>query len=142
MFYPKDNMIYDELWDVVPAALVTKGQAALVQDVFGFYYVATKTVGDEVAFIYRQRQVESCKATGTGEDINAGERLYYIVANDNVSPNIPAGGVLGTDYYFCGWAKKSATASATRVLKNQVKMDLLFLMSKMLICYRLVLLRL
>jgi len=116
MFYPKDNMIYDELWDIVPAALVTKGEAAQLEDVLGFYYFDSLEIGDEVTFIYRQRQVESDKATGTGEDINAGQRLYYYPANDNVSPNRV--GVMGVDYMFCGWAKKDAAAAATKVLMN------------------------
>lgn len=116
MFEPKDNQIYDELWDIVPAALVTKGQAARIADVFGFYYFATSTIGDEVTYVYRMRQVLADKVTGTGEDIQAGDRLYYYPAQDAVSKN--AVGAAGTDYYFCGWAKKDAEASASEVLMN------------------------
>lgn len=120
-FEPKDDVIYDELWNVTPALAVTKGDAAVVQDVFGFYFFSSdpndvELDAAETTFIYRMRQVLADKATGTGEAILAGDRLYYIVANDNVSPT-PVG-VAGTNYYFCGWAKKDATAAATTVLMN------------------------
>jgi hypothetical protein len=116
MFYPKDNVIYDEAWDIVPAALVTKGQAAQLGDVLGFYYYSSKKIGDEVTFIYKQRQVDADKRTGTGEAIDPVSRLYYYPATDNVSVNRV--GVAGVDYMFCGWSKKAAAASATRVLMN------------------------
>jgi hypothetical protein len=120
-FEPKDNNIYDELWDVTVAAAVTKGQAVVRQDVFGFYFTAVTAdditnSNNEVAFIYRMRQVLADKATGTGEAIVSGDRLYYYPANDNVSPT--ATGTAGTDYYFCGWAKKSVAAATTTVLMN------------------------
>lgn len=112
----KDDVIYDELWDVIIAgAAVTKGDPAVVQDVFGFY-AADGAIGDEIAFIYRCRQVLADKVTGTGEDIISGERVYYIVASNAISAN--PGAVIGTDYYFCGWAKEDASASATTVLIN------------------------
>jgi hypothetical protein len=114
-FAPKDDIIYDELWDVLPGAVV-KGDAAVVQDVFGFYFFDRETAGDEVTFIYRMRQVIATKKTGTGEDIVAGEKVYYYVATKNVSPNKV--GSAGSDYYFCGWAKKSASAADTTVLIN------------------------
>lgn len=116
MFYPRDPEIYDELFDVIPATAITKGTAAVVQDVFGFYIKDRESVGEEVVFVYRMRQVRSDKSTGTGTEIVAGDRLYYIVANDNVQ-NTPVG-TPGTDSYFCGWAKRDATASATEVLMN------------------------
>ena len=120
-FEPKDDIIYDELWDVAPAAAVAKGEAAVRQDVFGFYFFASDPNDedldtDETTFIYRMRQVLADKATGTGEAITSGDRLYYYPANDNVSPT--ATGTAGTDYYFCGWAKKDATTSDTTVLMN------------------------
>jgi len=120
-FEPKDNSIYDELWDVEVAAAVTKGEAAVRQDVFGFYFAAVTAQditddNDEVAFIYRMRQVLADKATGTGEAITSGDKVYYVVANDNITAT-PTG-TAGTDYYFCGWAKKTATATATTVLIN------------------------
>lgn len=120
-FEPKDDHIYDELWDVEVAAAVTKGEAAVRQDCFGFYLNAITATDitnsrNEVAFIYRMRQVLADKASGTGEAIVSGDRLYYYPALDTVSPT--ATGTAGTDYYFCGWAKKSATATATTVLMN------------------------
>ncbi len=116
-FEPNDNIIYDELHDVVPGNTTTvKGDPAVRQDVFGFYYKDSESATEEVTFIYRMRQVLANKATGTGESITSGDRLYYIVANNNVSAT--ATGTAGTDHYFCGWAKKSATASETTVLMN------------------------
>ena len=114
----KDNVIYDELWDVTVGAAITisKGDAAVRQDVFGFYIKNQEAASEEMTLVYRCRQVEADKRTGTGEAIISGDRLYYYPATTNVSPT--ATGTAGTDYYFCGWAKKSATASATTVLMN------------------------
>jgi hypothetical protein len=117
-FLWKDNVIYDELWNVEPAAAISAGDAAVVQDVFGFYIKDRESAGEEVCFVYRCRQVEADKAIGTGNDILAGDRLYYVVATGLVQPTPPAGGVFGVDYYFCGWAKKDAPASYTTVLMN------------------------
>ena len=116
VFQWKDNVIYDELWDIVPATAVSLGDAAVVQDVFGFYINSRLAAGDEITFIYRCRQVEATKRTGTGESISAGDKLYYYPATQNVSPT--ATGTAGTDYYFCGWAKRDATASATTIIMN------------------------
>jgi len=112
----KDNAIYDELWDVIPATAVTKGDAAVRQNVFGFYAKTRETAGEEITLIYRCRQVLADKRTGTGEAIISGDDLYYYPLTANVSPT--ATGTAGTDYYWCGWAKKSATASETTVLMN------------------------
>ncbi len=111
----KDNQIYDELWEAVPGNTTTeKGDAVLRQDTFGFYMKDSESTTEEVIIVYRCRQVLATKVTGTGEAIISGDRLYYIVASDAVSPN--ATGTAGTDYYYCGTAKKGATASATTVL--------------------------
>jgi len=117
----KDNFEYDELRDVTVAAAVAKGEAIQEQDVFGFFVYAVTAQNildsrDEVTIIYKCRQVNADKLTGTGEAISAGERLYYIVASDAVSKT-PTG-TPGTDSYFCGWAKRNATAEATTVLMN------------------------
>jgi hypothetical protein len=113
-FIPKDTQIYDEAWVDLAAA-----KAALleevVEDTFGFYLVGG-AIGDNVAFVYRMRQVLANKKTGTGEEIAAMEKVYYYPATDNVSSNKV--GTAGTDYYFCGWAKKSADANETTVLIN------------------------
>jgi len=117
MFYPKDNVIYDELWDVIIAgSAVVKGQATVIQDVFGFYF-NDGAIDDEVAFVYRMRQVYADKNTGSaGDAFLAGDKVFYIVATDTVSPT-PTG-TPGTDSYFCGWAKKDAGASDDTVLIN------------------------
>lgn len=120
-FRQKDNHIYDELWDVIALTAVATGEATVIQDVFGFYLTAVTAADitnsrNEVAFIYRMRQVLADKAVGTGEAILRGDRLYYYPALDTVSPT--ATGTAGSDYYFCGWAKKSATATETTVLMN------------------------
>jgi hypothetical protein len=114
-FFPKDNVIYDELWNVLPGA-VHKGDYAVVQDVMGFYFFDLETAGDEVTFIYRMRQVEADKKVGTAEAIKAGDKLYYYPALGKVSPT-PTGSY-GSDYKFCGWAKKDAGAADTTVLMN------------------------
>lgn len=113
-FRQKDTQIYDELW-VNILSTIAPLVAAIVQDVFGFYLVGGVS-GDEVAFVYRMRQVEADKRTGTGEEIFAGDKLYYYPSTDDVSP--VATGTAGTDYYFCGWAKKDADADAVKVLMN------------------------
>jgi hypothetical protein len=115
MFIGKDNLIYDELFDVIPGANVTKGQAAVRQDVLGFYF-ATEDAGNETIFVYRMRQVLADKTVGTGEAIISGDRLYYYPGTDTVSPN--AVGTFGVDYYFCGWAKYSAGANEATVIMN------------------------
>lgn len=110
----KDNQIYDELWDVVVSGTaVEKGDAAVVGDMFGFYF-ADGAIGEEVAFVVKARQVLADKLTGTGEDIAKGDFLYYIVASKKVSKTFQ--GTRGTNSYWCGWAKKSATESDTTVL--------------------------
>lgn len=110
----KDNVIYDELWDVAPVAAVTAEDPAVVNDVFGFY-ITDGAAAAETTFVYECRQVEADKVTGTGEDIQAGEYVYAVVADSyNVTAN-PTG-TAGTDYYYCGIAKKDAAASATTVL--------------------------
>lgn len=116
-FIWKDNEIYDELWDEEPATAVATGDAAVVQDCFGFYIKEREAAGEEVCFVYRCRQVLADKKVGTGEAIIHGDRLYAYPADGHlVSPN--AVGNFGVDYYFCGWAKEDADAAATSVLMN------------------------
>lgn len=115
MFYPKDDHIYDELLDIVVSATVVKGEADLVQDCFGFYFTAGVS-GEEVCFVYRMRQVLADKIVGTGQDIQSGDRLFWIPGQDAVSQT-PVG-VVGTDCYFVGWAKEDASENDTQVLMN------------------------
>jgi hypothetical protein len=113
----KDNVIYDELWSVLaPLGTELKGEPAVVQDVFGFYMKDAEVVDEEVCFVYRDRQVDADKRTGSGEQILAGDRLYYYPSDRLVSPT--AAGTFGVDYYFCGWAKKDAAALDEHVLMN------------------------
>ncbi len=125
MLFSKDNIIYDELWDVEAPTGTLKGHAAVVQDVLGFYVKAAESNNEEVCFVYRDRQVEATKRTGTGEAILAGDKLYayrlgvaaWTVPQDVVVSPV-ATGTAGTDYCFCGWAKKDASALETTVLMN------------------------
>lgn len=115
----KDDVIYDELWNCHPGAAIVKGQGVVKQDVFGFWLKDTETTTpttEDIAIIYRCRQVEAYKRTGTGEEIFSGDKLYYYPSDERVSP--VAIGTAGVDYYYCGWAKKDAAASAAVVLMN------------------------
>ena len=119
MFHWKDDVIYDELRNVAPAAAVEKGDAEVRQDVFGFW-VTDLDAAEAGTLIYRCRQVRADKKIGTGEAIVAGDRLYAYPGTTPidhlVSPT--ATGTAGVDYYFCGWAKESAGADVTDVLMN------------------------
>lgn len=117
-FICKDDQApaYEELWDHVPGAVRAKGFAAVVNDVFGFLLTAALTVTDEVAFIWKCRQVEATKLTGTGEAITAGQKVYATLGSNFQSVTANPTGTIGTDYYFCGIAKKDAAGSASTVL--------------------------
>jgi len=121
-FEGQDNQIYDELKDIIPGGFVYKGEAALIEDVFGFYFKQQTRIGgvgtEEITFVYRMRQVLAKKITGTGNDIKAGDRVWYITASGAISNTKPGGGAAGTDYFFCGWAKEDAEAGDTEVLIN------------------------
>lgn len=114
-FHWADNVIYDELRNVQPATAVEKGDCGVRQDCAGFW-VTDLDANAAGPFIYRCRQVIANKVTGTGENILAGDRLYYIVAQDAVSPGNT--GVAGVDSYFVGWAKEDAGEDDTEVLMN------------------------
>jgi len=114
-FHWKDNQIYDELRNVAPVAAVEKGDCAVRQDCAGFW-LKDLDAAEHGTFIYRCRQVLANKKTGTGEAILAGDRLYYIVADDAVSPTVS--GAIGTDSYFVGWAKEDAGEDVATVLMN------------------------
>jgi hypothetical protein len=120
-FYLEDVMIYDEI-ENTPTVAKTQGTAEVIQDVFGFFLVSNLTgtlapsTLEALTFVYRARQVLANKETGSGYAIKAGDRLYYVVADDKVTPS--ATGTYGVDYYFCGWAKRDATADDLTVLMN------------------------
>ena len=121
MFYLANDQAvsYRELWDITPGTVVVRGQAAVVQDVFGFYFKATESTvaGEEIAFVYWADQVWADKEQGSGEEIYAGQEVYYNVngAGTGLVTANPQG-VIGTDYYFCGIAKRDAGASDEQVL--------------------------
>lgn len=106
---------YHELWDIVLTAARTKGFGEVIQDVFGFYMVAG-AIGDERCFIYEATQVRAGKVAGTGEAISAGQKVYATAASNFQLVTANPAGVIGTDYYFVGWAKKDALASDSEVL--------------------------
>lgn len=118
MFYLANDQAcsYRELWDVIPATTVVKGQAARVADMFGFYLKATEAsvAGEEICYIYWADQVWACKEVGSGEGIIRGQEVYYNVSTSLVTAN-PTG-TIGTDYYFCGIAKRTVGISDARVL--------------------------
>lgn len=120
MFYLANNQAvsYRELWDTIPATVVSKGQAAIVADMFGFYFKATEASvpGEEICFIYRADQVWADKEVGSGEGIIRGQEVYYNVSTGLVTAN-PTG-TIGTDYYFCGIAKRTVEINDARVLIN------------------------
>lgn len=121
MFYPRDHQIYDESFDIIPAAAVVKGQPAQIQDIFGFWLTASQVPAGtsliEQTFIYRMRQVLADKLTGSGEEIIAGDRVYSVVAQSYAITANPVG-TFGVDYYFCGWAKFDADTDEDEVIIN------------------------
>jgi hypothetical protein len=117
-FILKDDQApaYEELWDEIPGAVRAKGYAYVVNDVFGFLLTAAQSVTDEVAFIWKARQVEVDKLTGTGEAINHGDKVFATLLTNFQQVTANPTGTIGTDYYFVGIAKKDAAGSASTVL--------------------------
>lgn len=124
MFYLRDNQSpgYEELdagnTNEVLVAAVVKGQAVLINDTFCFYLRAG-AIGDRIVPVWKCRQVLADKIEGTGEDIQRGERVYYIVAGANaglVTANNAGLGVIGVDYYYCGICKETADEDDEQVL--------------------------
>jgi hypothetical protein len=123
MYRPRDSQAqsYSELLDIVVAAAVTQGFGAVVQDVFGYYLTAVTAamiadLRNEVTVIYKHEQVLVDKVTGTGETITSGQKVYATLASNFQSVTANPAGVIGTNYYFVGWAKEDATANQTTVL--------------------------
>lgn len=115
MLYLADNQMssYQELWGEAVGAAVVKGQAVIIKDVFCFYHNGDE-LGKVVVPIWEARQVLAEKSIGTGEDIERGEQVYYVVATGLVTAH-PTG-TIGTEYYFIGICKKAALAADTEVL--------------------------
>ena len=126
MLFSKDNIIYDELWDVEGPTGTLKGHACVVQDVLGFYVKNAESNNEEICFVYRDRQVEADKMEGTGANILAGDRLYAYRVDGAIPWTTPQDmyvsptpvGTFSVDYKFCGWAKKDAGALDATVLMN------------------------
>jgi hypothetical protein len=123
MYRPRDAQAqsYSELDGITVNAAVTQGFGILIQDVFGFYFTAitAQDITDsrnEVCHIYRMEQVLVDKLTGTGEAIAAGQKVYATLASNFQSVTANPTGVIGTDYYFVGVAKRAAGANASTVL--------------------------
>jgi hypothetical protein len=118
MFYPKDVHIYDESFDIHPAATALKGTPLQLRDVFGFWLTdVVVSLTTTNTFVYRMRQVLADKLTGSGEEILALEKVYAMVNQAHYITAHPTG-VAGVDYYFCGWAKFDAGADDTQVVIN------------------------
>lgn len=117
-FILKDDQApgYEELWDEIPGVVRAKGFGYVVNDVFGFLMAAALTVLDEVTFIWKARQVLADKAVGTGEAITHGMMVYATLTSNFQSVTANPAGVIGTDYYFVGIAKKDSSGSCTTVL--------------------------
>lgn len=117
-FILKDDQApaYEELWDEVPGAVRAKGFAYVVNDVFGFLMTAALAITDEVTFIWKARQVLVDKMRGTGEAITHGMKVYALASQNFQVVTANPAGVIGTDYYFCGIAKKDASGSDSTVL--------------------------
>ena len=83
VFEMKDDVVYDEFFDANPIAGVQKGDPVIKQDTFGFYMRNAlrnnwdATTVEQVAVIYRCRQVYAQKREGSGEEIKSGDRLYF-----------------------------------------------------------------
>ena len=120
MFYPRDHQIYDECFDIIPVAWVQNGTPAQLADIFGFWLTDTEVFSGpliEQTFVYRMRQVLTDKIVGSGEAINAGDKVYAVVAQNFAVTANPTG-VAGVDYYFCGWAKFNADEDDADVIIN------------------------
>lgn len=118
MYYCADDQAqaYEESWDVIVAAPTVRGWGFVNNDVFGFLFTASLVVNEEITFITRNKQVRIDKLTGTGEEIQQNEYVYATLASNFQTVTAHPVGVIGTDYYFVGKAKKLALAADTTVL--------------------------
>ena len=111
MILMRDNVIYDELLDVIAPAAVVKGQVALIQDVYAFY-MNDAAAGEEVVAVYKCRQALMDKVAESGEEIVAGDQVFY-------NPVTGLGSATkGVGMVFVGWAKEDALDTDEQVLIN------------------------
>lgn len=118
MYYLADvqAQAYNESWDVIPGAVRVKGYGYVHNDVFGFLLKASLSITEEVAYVRKAAQVRVDKTTGTGNDIQANEKVFATLASNFQTVTANPTGTIGTDYYFVGVAKKDASESDTTVL--------------------------
>lgn len=115
MFIAKDWQEYNESHDITVAVSAPKGTPLQLRDVFGFW-LKTVVAAQVETFVYKMANVLADKATGTGEEILALERVYYVVATGLITAH-PTG-TFGVNYYYCGIAREDATADEDTVLIN------------------------
>lgn len=112
MFYMADNHDYLPLRDyVVPAGGVVKGELIHRQNCYCFVHNDADE-DDEVVIVAKCERVRADKATGTGNAIISGDKLYWNAATDTVSPTNG-----GADI-FVGWAVENAGTAEEDVLMN------------------------
>lgn len=109
-FYLKD-IEYDDLRDVAPSGVVTKGTCQLINDVFGFW-IKDAYAGAETTFVYKAKQVLADKVFGTGFGINSGDAVFASAAG--VVSKVKD----STFVYYVGTAKETVDGDATQVLIN------------------------
>ena len=116
-FYLADDQVqsYHELRDWDAPAARTKGFAEVIQDLFCFAMTPV-AAGIEGCPIYQASQVWAGKVQGSGEGIASGQRVYATLASNFQLVTANPVGVIGTDFYFCGWAKREALANDDQVL--------------------------
>jgi predicted RecA/RadA family phage recombinase len=106
---------YQELWADEVVSAVEKGDVVLINDVLCFYF-ADAAAGSEIVPVWWAKQVRATKGTGSNTGITRGQQVYYQISSGNVTAN-PTGSI-GTDYYFIGICKKTASESDTTVLMS------------------------
>jgi len=118
-FEAMDLNIYNEISGATATSAVVKGAGEVIQNRFCFHLMGKTAAqiadGDtDLTPIYKMRQVNARKRTGTGETFAGGDNVYYYPSDSRVSST--ATGTAGSDYYYCGTCKKPAAASDLVVL--------------------------
>ena len=94
-----------------PAAAITAGQMAVINDVVGVYPVAllTADIGDDVAFIYKAEKIIVPCAIATSGSYTEGSKVYYDVADAEVNES-------ASGNYLCGIVLEQPTVGDEEVL--------------------------